>query len=573
MSEFKCGTCGEVFADEQELNMHSALLHGGSPDEDTTENNAPSFDEFDFSKYEVELPEELPEHPGEDTEDEPRPDDDGSSVSSRIREKDKKKLKLSAAVRKKLVLCFFCLAAAAALIVFVLIPAGRVAEAEKYYEAGDYTTAMDHLSGHTRGKNAFTLYGKAATAYGDQCLTEGKEIPAAVYYTKACRPNEAEQIFDFRTVVMGYSYVTAGISQLGNAYYSTNREGDSGEAGLQAVCEMQKFLPSTAGINGLDPTGSPVLHPLDNTGKIYLSEETLAELSGMTDISDAVSDTDPTNGHSYVALLGNDGSVKVVSDGTSPLTSTASWKKITRIYDGGNKLFGIDYAGKLYVAYEKHVEKKDRYDISGLSAAQKVVETGKAVIVLTVSGELQALYGDTEFRYDYDFSKAKNVSDIAANNNILVICFRDGSVKALRIPNWISDGEDAQLDKLDRAVRAVSRWKNIVRVRFAANGIYGIRCDGKVSFTSCAIKYNSAKNRYIFNPQFDVAKEVAGWTDVADVISCTTHAVALRYDGTAVSTGNTTYLERKYTTPSSDTYSYVKKNNGIYADVSEWKLW
>lgn len=624
MSEFKCENCGMIFASADELKDHNCRKAAGNEaKEDISKDTEDYFEEItdeeesfedmsDLSETtqesESEEKTETEEKSENKTEAEEKAEDENASEKSETapekkapagkaaskkapggkaaakKEEPKKEEPKKAPKPKKNKIPFYkdsrkitavciCLFAVIVLVVILSTPAAQIKKAGKMINNGEYDNAMNALTDVIHRKGAFEQYRNAATAKGDEYLNEGDEVNAAIYYLKAGRPTEAEQIFDFNSMVMGYSYVTAGISLKGDTYYLTNREGDSQESGLAAVAAMKKFLPATAGINGIGYSGTPVVHYLDNTAKIYLSAAANEEFMNTSNVIYAISDTCPDDGLAYVVLLKKNGSVKIISDNPSPLTGMSTWGKIKSITDGSNKIFGIDYSGKLHIAYENTLAPEMRYNTSSFPALRKVVETGKAVVGLTVSGGMCVAYADTDYEYLFDFSSVKNATDIAADNNILVITFDDGSVQALRIPNWISDDRGAKLRRVDSVIRKVNRWKDIVRVRFAANGIYGIKYNGDVVFESCDIKYNTAKNKYTFNSQAGVKKLVSDWSNVVDVISCNTHAVAIRYDGTVCSTGNTDYLVKKYKGNKSESYTYDKLTDGTYCNVDDWQLW
>lgn len=481
---------------------------------------------------------------------------------------DKKPLSL-----KKAAFAVLLAILAALFTVLVIVPSSKYSAAVKLYEKGEYRASAEAFARIMDVKDSFRRYSDAATALGDSLLAEGNDVEAAVWYTKAARPLEAEQIFDFNSVVMGYSYITAGISSTGGVYYITDRADDDQFEGLNAVAQMKKFLPLTPGVNGIDPAGRVVLHAVDSASGVYLNDEMRYALEDEENVADMVCDTCAADGTHYIVLLKEDGTVKVLGDTAKPLTSTENWMNVVSLKDGTNKVFGLDYTGRVLIAYESAFPEENRYDLSAFPAVRKTVETGKALVGLTLAGGIAVTYADTEARYPESLTALTGVTDIAANANLLVITFGDGTVKALRIPEWISAKKSSGMGKIDKAAHTVSNWENIVRVRFAADGIFGIAYDGTVRYTSCDVKYNAAKERYVFNSHSDVEKQAEEWTDIVDVISCTSHAVGVKADGTLVSAGGGEYLVKKEGQNGSGLFTYEKRTDGSYTEVSSWKLW
>ena len=522
-------------------------------------------------------------------EDDPEPFDDLSDCTADANEtpqtEEKKKPEKYKAVlnslkslfknknKKKTVFIAVAAAAAAVMIgVFGIVPLAKYNSAARAYESGDYSAAAEKFAEIIDKRDCFVRFTDAATALGDQLLAEGDEINAAVWYSRAARTIEAEQIYDFNSAVMGYSYVTAGISADGGAYYISDRADDDKLEGLNAVSQMSRFFYGTPGINGADRSGRVILHPLDSSAAVYLSDEMRYALEEETGVRNMLCDTRISDGIHYIVLLKDDGTVKVISDGEKPLTSVEDWSMIKTLKDGRSKIFGIDYSGKLFIAYESDTDEDDRYDITSFPAVSRVVETGNALVGLTLNGRLAVAYANTEKSFS-GLEKLKDIADIAVDNDILAVTFRNGSVKAFEVPNWISDGKTAGASKIRKAVKEISSWKNIVRIRFASGGVYGIRYDGTAEYVSTDIRYNAEKEKYVFSANRDIAKQVKGWTDIVDVIPCVSHAVGVRSDGTLVSAGSGDYLSKEYIAPDSDAYTFVKTHGGVYTDVSEWTLW
>ncbi|MBQ6066952.1 MAG: hypothetical protein IJK89_09020 [Clostridia bacterium] len=453
---------------------------------------------------------------------------------------------------------------------FIVIPSAKYATAKKLMAEGDSFAAMEELSQIYSFRDAAALYSKGATQIGDSFLALGWNINAAVWFTKAGRSLEAEQIFDFNSVVMGASYVTAGIAQNGKTYYLSDRIGDDRRAGAQAIASYAGFLPHAPGVNGVDKFGFLKTHALGNYG-LKLPGEQMEELSAEVNVKDMISAEGTGSAPDYAVLLYKNGSVKIVSEVEHPLTNTKSWRDIVSIREGYRKIFGIDSAGKLHIAYESSYPEELRYDISGWPAVQKVVETGKAVVGLTREGGIAVAYAGTDATYGHSILHQKDITDIATNSNILLLLRANGSVKAIRVPNWAADAASGADGYLDKAVAAVGRWRGVTRVRFAAKGIYGIRFNGAVYYVSCDVSYDSGTRKYAYDAHADFAAEVSRWTDVVDVISCGTHAVAVREDGTLKALGDGTYLEPRSTiTGATD---YIRKTGGSYMNVEDWKLW
>ena len=88
---------------------------------------------------------------------------------------------------------------------------------------------------------------------------------------------------------------------------------------------------------------------------------------------------------------------------------------------------------------------------------------------------------------------------------------------------------------------------------------------------SCDVTYDSDKRKYVYNTHTDFASEINDWTGVADVISCGTHAVAVRDDGTVKAVGDGTYLEARDVT--SGATDFIRKQGGAYMNVEDWRLW
>lgn len=453
---------------------------------------------------------------------------------------------------------------------FIVIPSAKYATAKKLMGKGDSYAAMEELSQIYSFKDAAALYSKAATEIGDSFLSQGRDINAAVWFTKAGRSLEAEQIFDFNSVVMGASYVTAGIAQDGKTYYLSDRIGDDRRAGAQTVASYAGFLPHAPGINGVDKFGFLKIHALGNYG-VKLPEEQIEALSAEVNVKDMVSAEGTGSAPDYAVLLYKNGSVRIISEVEHPLTDTKSWRDIVSIREGYRKIFGIDSGGRLHIAYESGYPEGLRYDISDWPAVQKVVETGKAIVGLTRGGTIAVAYAGTNAAYGRSILHQKDITDIATNSSILLLLRANGSVKAIRVPNWTADADSGADGYLDRAVAAIGRWRGVTRVRFAAKGIYGIRFNGAVYYVSCDVSYDSGKRKYVYDAHADFAAEVSRWTEVVDVISCGTHAVAVREDGTLKAVGDGTYLEPRSTVTGAT--DYIRKTGGSYMHVEDWKLW
>lgn len=454
--------------------------------------------------------------------------------------------------------------------VFILIPFAKYAEAKRLLAGGDSEAAMAELSQIYNFKDAAALYGDAATGIGDACLEADLRIQAAVWFTRAGRSLEAEQIFDFNSVVMGASYVTAAIGQDGRSYYLSDRAGDDRREGAKTVATYSCFLPHAPGINGLDKFGFLKLHTLGGYG-VKLTASQTEELAAEVGIKDMISTEGEGSNPGYTVLLYRNGTVKIVSSSSEPLVNIKSWRDIVSIREGYRKVFGIDSAGRLHIAYENGYPESLRYDISGWEPVQKVLETGKAVVGLTRNGGVAVAYAGTKAAYGPSLTHQKNITDIATNSNLLLLLRANGSVKALRVPNWTA-GADSGADRyLDRAAAAVGRWRGVTRVRFAAKGIYGIRFNGDAYYVSCDVSYDSARRKYVYDAHSDFAAAVSRWRGVVDVISCGTHAVGVFEDGTLKAVGDGTYLEARSGT--SGATDYIRKTGGSYVKVEDWKLW
>lgn len=460
--------------------------------------------------------------------------------------------------------------AAALFSVFVVLPSVKYAEAKKLLAAGEPDGAMAELAQIYNFRDSAALYGKAATEIGDAFLDLGYDINAAIWFTWAGRSLEAEQIFDFHSVVSGASYVTAAIAQDGKSYYLSNREGDDKRAGAQTVATFSRFLPQSPGINGFDKFGFVKLHTLGKYG-ISLSSEQREKLCSVVGVKDMLSVPGGNTTSGYTVLLHQDGTVTVLSDEERPLSYTSHWRDIVSVKEGYRKIFGIDRAGRLHIAYEKGYPESQHYDITDWRDIQKVVETGKAIVGLTREGKVKVAYAGTDVRYSGSLLYQKELTDIATNSNLLLLLRSNGSVKAIRVPNWAGEADSGADRYLDKAAAAVRSWRGITRVRFAAKGIYGIRFNGTACYVSCDVKYNSDTRRYEYDPHADFAAAVSRWADAVDVISCGTHAIGVFSDGTLEALGDGTYLEAR---PGiSGATDYLRKTDGEYLDVSEWKLW
>lgn len=473
--------------------------------------------------------------------------------------------------RLRLLIAVLSAAIGAALFsVFVFLPSVKYASAKKLLAADEPDKAMSELGQIYNFRDSAALYGKAATAIGDAFLDIGYDINAAVWFTWAGRSIEAEQIFDFHSVVSGSSYVTAAIAQNGKTYYLSNRDGDDKHAGAVTVSSFSAFLPHAPGVNGFDKFGFVKLHALGQYGVDLPSEqrETLCTTAGIKDmISIPKSDDSP----GYTVLLYQDGTIGILSEAKYPLSNTYSWKNIVSIKEGYRKIFGIDRAGRLHIAYESGYPDELRYDISDWDGVQKVVETGKAIVGLTREGSITVAYAGTEARYRNSLTYQQQITDIATNSNLLLLLRANGSVNAIRVPNWAADGDSGADKYLDRAAAAVRGWRGVTRIRFASKGLYGIRFDGTALYVSCDVSYNSEKRRYEYNTHPDFAAAVRRWTDTVDVINCGTHAVGVFADGTLEAIGDGTYLEARPN--ASGATDYLRKPNGEYMNVNDWKLW
>ena len=473
--------------------------------------------------------------------------------------------------QRLLLFCLLFVAVAAALTAaFVVIPSRDYSDAKKLLNNGDYDAAMDAFAKIYNYRDSAALYSRAATETGDACLSRGDTVGAAVYFTKAGRSLEAEQIFDFNSVVTGTSFVTAAISQDGESYYLSDREGDNRREGVAAVASYSRFLPNSPGINGLDKFGFIRLHSPGSYG-VSLSEEVAAELTAASGVRDMISMLTDDGYTGYTVVLFNDGRVKVFSDAPNPLTGVSGWRDIVSVRTGYRKVFGLDSSGRLRIAYETGYPQEPRYDVSGWKDVQKVVETGKAIVGLTRAGQVTVAYAGTERAYPKSLTFIKDATDIATNSNLLLVLRANGSVKAIRVPNWTSDNESSADKYLDKMAAAVNRWTGVTRIRFAAKGIYGIRFNGTARYISCDVSFDTAKRTFLYNEHEDFAAQVSRWTDIVDVISCGTHAVGIRADGTLSAVGDGSYLESRVGT--SGATDYIRREGGTYLNVDTWHLW
>ena len=476
------------------------------------------------------------------------------------------------AARQRLLLAALLAAvvAAALLGAFVAVPSVKYRTAERLLLAEDYDGAMAAFSEIYHFRDSAACFGAAAAAKGDRCLAEGDRFRAAVCYARAGRSTEAEQIFDFRTVVTGSSYVTAAISQDGSSFYLSDRDGDDERGGADAVANYRCFLPHSPGINGLDRFGHVRLHKTGRYG-VTLSQESVNAITSATGVKDLLCPLGDDGLPAYALLLFRDGTVRVVSDSKHPLEGTAGWSGIVSVSEGFQKIFGIDENGRLHIAYEDGYPTERRYDVKAWDDIVKVEETGRALVGLTRNGTLRIAYADTESAYPAAVACAADVTDIAANGSLLLLTRANGAVKAARVPNWTSGSSSAADALTDQVAAAVSKWTGVVRVRFSANGIYGIRFNGDVNYISCDVSYDARTRRFTYDEHRDVAAAVARWTEVAEVISCVTHTVAVRWDGALTAVGHGTYLESRSNL--SGATDYIRRTDGRYLDVEGWKLW
>ena len=243
-----------------------------------------------------------------------------------------------AAVMAGVIACALCAA-------FIVIPSTKYATAKKLMAKGDSYAAMEEFSQIYSFKDAAALYSKGATEIGDSFLAMGWNINAAVWFTKAGRSLEAEQIFDFNSVVMVASYVTAGIAQDGRSYYLSDRLGDDRREGARTVASYAAFLPHAPGVNGVDKFGFLKLHALGGYG-VKLPEDLMETLADEVNVKDMISAEGGGSGPGYTVLLYKNGTVRIVSEAAHPLTDTKSWRDIVSIREGYRKVFGIDSAGR-----------------------------------------------------------------------------------------------------------------------------------------------------------------------------------------------------------------------------------
>ena len=476
------------------------------------------------------------------------------------------------ALRQTLLLAALLLAVTAAALfgAFVVVPTVKYRSAERLLLAGDYDGAMAAFSEIYQFRDSAACYGAAAAGKGEEALARGDKIAAAVWYARAGRSREAEQLFDFRSVVAGSSFVTAALSRDGSSFYLSDRYGDDERTGAEAISQYACFLPHSPGINGLDRFGHVRLHKTGRYG-VTLPQQCLNTITSAVGVKDMLCPMGDDGLAAYAALLFANGSVKIVSDGKSPLSGTDGWSGVVSVTEGFHKLLGVGGDGRLWIAYENDVPEARRYNVKGWNDIVKVVETGRALVGLTKGGTLRIAYADTESAYPADVACAADVTDIAANGSLLLLLRANGAVKAARVPNWTS-GTYSDADALtEQVAAAVNRWTGVVRVRFAANGIYGVRFNGGVRYISCDISYDSSLRKFTYNEHRDVASAVSRWTDVAEVIPCVTHAVAVRYDGSLRAVGHGTYLVGRSNL--SGATDYIRKDDGRYLDVEGWKLW
>ena len=464
----------------------------------------------------------------------------------------------------------FAAIVSAAVAAFVILPSADYKEAEDLLAAGDNEAAMAAYAKIYNYKDAAAQYSRAATETGDAYLAQGDRVKAAVYFTKAGRSLEAEQIFDFNTVVMGTSFVTAAIAQDGTTYYLSDREGDNRRAGAEAIASYKSFLPHSVGVNGVDMFGFVCLYAPGGYG-ISLPESKEAALTAVSGVKDMICMQSEDGYTGYTVVLLNNGTVKVFSDTAQPLSGAVGWTDIVSVKAGYRKIFAIDSAGRLRIAYENDYPEELRYDVTGWQNVQKVTETGKAIVGLTRDGRISVAYAGTDRRYNSSLSGIRNATDIASNGSILLIARDNGCVKAIRVPNWYSDGKSAADQLVDKAVAAVNAWTGITRVRFAAKGIYGIRFNGTVRYVSCDIAYTSASKDFYYDRHPDFSDTVSQWEDVVDVISCGTHAIAVTANGRLKAVGDGTYLESRI--GSSGATDYIRRTDGTYLNVDDWQLW
>lgn len=471
----------------------------------------------------------------------------------------------------------------------VIIPTINYNKADALLAAGDYEAAMEGFR-ELNYKDSYEKYCTAFTGLKDsyretaaQYIENGDMINAAIWYRKAGDIDQANAIYNIESLVYTGGYISAGIMVDGTLRYQSNHEYDWGD-GQEDLRGITAFLRNTGSIVGVDKNGRLLKHDVGSFRNVTIREEmNIESYNGIVSVISGISS--PYDDYVYyVVMLLSDGSVAEAKEsGGDPYPDVKNWKDIKSIQSGHDCIFGIDINGKVYQAKETGGN-PTHYNLTGLNNVLRLIESCGNLIVLTEDGKLSVL-GDTSYYTDV-VSEKSNVHDIVECQYGILVLYEDGKVELIT-PSDSEDYAETNNGFYDRIATELGTWNGIVSIQTGASGIIGIRYDGTVNYVSTDIYYHEgySSNSYEFNAHETLNNEIESWNDIVFISAASlasryardsandwAYAIGIKYDGTAVSTGDGRYYTTEENAYGSG-YHDVSHDGGTYHVVSDWKLW
>ena len=470
----------------------------------------------------------------------------------------------------------------------VIIPTINYNKADALLAAGDYEAAMEGFR-ELNYKDSYEKYCTAFTGLKDsyretaaQYIENGDMINAAIWYRKAGDIDQANAIYNIESLVYTGGYISAGIMVDGTLRYQSNHEYDQG--GAQENLEgITGFLRNTGSIVGVDNNGYLLTHDAGGFGITQILEEVSVEsYNGIVSVISGISS--PYDDYVYyVVMLLSDGSVAEAKEsGGDPYPDVKNWKDIKSIQAGYDCIFGIDINGKVYQAKETGGN-PTHYNLTGLNNVLRLIEFYGNLIVLTEDGKLSVL-GDTSYYTDV-VSEKSNVHDIVECQDGILVLYEDGKVEWIIAPSDSAEYAETINGFYGEIATELGKWNGIVSIQAGASGIIGIRYDGTVNYVSTDIYYYNpyGSSYYRYNSHETFNNEIEAWSDIVFISETPftsvhargrgddwAYAIGIKYDGTAVSTGDGRYYTyEEY----GEDYRAVSHDGGTYHVVSDWKLW
>jgi len=398
--------------------------------------------------------------------------------------------------------------------------------------SGSYHIAVVKQDGTVVSSRNITLVGNdyiqvsASSGFLVALRNDGTAVVAGESYYNECDVDDWENIVQ---VAAGY-YHTIGLRADGTVVATGYNKNDQCE-----VSDWTNIVSVAAGYDfsvGVDADG--FVHVA-----AYEKDDTLKEFENWTDIAKvAISDTHviglKTDGTVVAAGINNrygtcdtyelkdvktavtadgvtaalkrDGSVEVVGDDYDSFDIVSEWSNIEQIDMGSGLLVGLTKEGRVLVEGFIRWNEADARDWTEI----KQIAVGSGHIVgLKRDGTVVAV-GNNEYG-DCDVANWHDICQVAAGNGYTLGLKKDGTVVATGTNHY------SQCD--------VSSWKNISRIDSDWYCSMGISGSGKLMMTGDVEEYTDAVE----------------WNDIVQTAVTSDHIVALKADGTVLSTGGNNY--------------------------------